>query len=157
MMKTSLLFGLVLFVSMPVMMAHGVITGVTIQSPTIIVKSSYSESEPLKGASVKVFAHGDGDTPFQIGNTDNGGYFAFVPDATGEWIFVVDDQQGHMKKITITVNDGFFTTDDNQLSPAAGLPKLTKVLIGLTWIFGLTSLFYGIRSYQTNRNKELQD
>ncbi len=156
-MKTTLLFGLVLFVSMPFMMAHGVITEVSIESPSIIVKSSYSASEPLKGAIVTVFGHGNEESPYQAGKTDESGFFAFVPDITGEWIFIVDDQQGHMKKVTITVNDGFFTSDDNQLSPAAGLPKLTKVLIGLTWIFGLTSLFYGIRSYQTNRNKKLQD
>lgn len=152
--KTILLSGLLLLASMPFMMAHGVITEVSIESPSIIVKSSYSPSEPLKGASVKVFGHGNEESPYQTGKTDDNGFFAFVPDITGEWIFMVDDQQGHMKKVTITVNDGFFTSDNNHLSPAAGLPKLTKVLVGLTWIFGLTSLFYGIRSWQTSRSKK---
>jgi len=153
--NTALLIVLMILVSSNGLMAHGVITEVTIQSPSIIVRSSYSESEPVRGALVKVFAHGDEDTPYQTGSTDNGGAFAFVPDTTGEWIFVVDDHQGHMKKLTITVNDGFFTSDDNQPSPAAGLPMLAKVLVGLTWIFGLTSLFYGIRSWQTSRNKKI--
>jgi nickel transport protein len=152
--KTILLSGLLFFASMTLMMAHGVITEVNIQSPSIIVKSSYSESEPLKGALVKVFGHGNEESPYQTGKTDDSGFFAFVPDITGEWIFIVDDQQGHMKKVIITVHDSFFTSHDDQVSSGEEFPMLTKVLIGLTWIFGLTSLFYGIRTYQVGRNKK---
>jgi len=141
---------------MPVMLAHGIITEVSIQSPSIIVKSSYSASEPAIGAVVTVYGHGNEESPYQTGKTDNGGFFAFVPDIAGEWIFIVDDQQGHMKKITITVHDSFFTSHDDQAAPVEDMPLLTKVLIGLTWIFGLTSLFYGIRTYQVGRNKKTE-
>ena len=143
-----------MFITMPVMLAHGVITEVNIQSPSIIIKSSYSQSEPAIGAVVTVYGHGNEESPYQTGKTDNSGFFAFVPDITGEWIFIVDDQQGHMKKVTITVNESFFTSHNDQATAEEDLPLLTKVLIGLTWILGLTSLFYGIRTYQVGRNKK---
>ena len=142
-------------------LAHGVIIDINMQSPTVIVKSSYSLSQHLKGANVKVYSPSAPDIPWLTGITDNNGNFAFVPDSEGDWVFDVDDQQGHHERATIAVSGEFFQSmaaggKSPQQESSAGTfqGKGYRIITGLSLIFGIAGIFYGYRSGQVADKKQ---
>lgn len=142
-------------------LAHGVIIDIALQSPTVIVKSSYSLSQPLKGANVTVYSPSAMEIPWLTGITDNNGNFAFVPDSEGDWVFDVDDQKGHRERVTIAVAGEFFLSEAaGGKSPEQGSSSGTfqgkgyRIVTGLSLIFGIAGVFYGYRSGQVADKKQ---
>jgi nickel transport protein len=137
------------------LMAHGVIIDTKMQPPAVILNSSYSLSQPLKGANVMIYSPSTPENPWLTGTTDKNGNFAFVPDSEGDWVFDVDDQKGHREKATIVVTGEFFLiepagAESTQEGNSSGMVKGKgyKIVTGLSLIFGLTGIFYGYRSGQ---------
>jgi len=67
---------ILLFASAGLLLGHGVHVEVKQFSPLILVTSGYSAANPLKDASVSVFAPGEEEI-FQNGRTDKCGVFSF--------------------------------------------------------------------------------
>ena len=142
--------------------AHGILLEPSFHYPSVIVMSSYSASQPTAGAAVTIYSPSAPDKPFQKGETDLKGKFAFIPDTEGDWKCVVDDQKGHRESIAINVTAQFLNpvTEASpamaETKPAAlpepehehepAMPLLYKIFTGLSAIFGLTGIFYGLRS-----------
>jgi len=149
---------ILLFASAGLLLGHGVHVEVKQFSPLILVTSGYSAANPLKDASVSVFAPGEEEI-FQNGRTDKCGVFSFKPDRAGAWKFVVDDEMGHKKETIIEINEAFFTKTPPQSSgnssaqqPAVfcALPISLKLLIGLSLIFGIFGIFSLIKARKTS-------
>jgi nickel transport protein len=137
--------------------AHGLLTDVRLQAPSVVIRTQFSEAQPVIDATVTVFAPASTEVVWQSARTDRTGSFAFLPDAAGEWIFIVDDQKGHAKKLTITVPADFISTAELPTGNAANKPdemvsrreRVYQTITGLALIFGITAIFYGVRSRQT--------
>jgi nickel transport protein len=118
--------------------AHGLEVAVESAGRAVIVRAAYSAAEPCGYAAVLVYSPAGGKTEFQNGRTDANGRFSFVPDQPGAWRFVVDDEIGHRKEISIPARA--------PAGPAAGsesLPSWQKALTGGSLLAGLTGLLYG--------------
>lgn len=149
--------------------AHGISFETSKEPPVIIVKASFSSTAPLVDARVDVYAPGD-DQPYQSGQTDMAGNFAFVPDRSGEWIMRVDDERGHADRATIEISDTFFTGDQpvskdttaeelkdqmveiENIEVDNDFPVFYSIITGLALIFGLTGIIYGIKAKQAMKN-----
>jgi nickel transport protein len=137
--------------------AHGLLTDVTLKAPSVVIKTLFSEAQPVADATVTIFSPSAPEVAWQTGRTDRTGSFAFLPDVAGDWIFFVDDQKGHAKKLTITVPADFIYTAELPAGTAAKKPeemvsqgeRVYQTITGLALIFGITGIFYGVRSRQT--------
>ncbi|MFO8001517.1 MAG: hypothetical protein R6U46_09745 [Marinilabilia sp.] len=166
--KSILIFFLSVFVLNNPVMAHSTHTEVTKHAPLVSVNAYYSQTSPVAGADVIIFAPGE-DQPYQTGQTDSRGYFAFVPSAAGDWIFEIDDEQGHKKRVSISVDEAFLKggdhveespkdkseespdalTEEDKTGAPSGIPFVYKLLFGLALIFGITGIYYGMRARQS--------
>jgi len=154
--KTALLITLSLLISTGSALAHGVNVETSFQGGVVIVRSSFSPAQPLIDAPVTIYSPADRENAWQTGSTDKTGHFAFVPDAEGEWTFVVDDRKGHMKRTAITVlsdmpEEEEITEDEiveSTETSGNGLSKIHKIITGFSLIFGITGIFYGLKARQ---------
>lgn len=129
-----------------VLQAHDLEVAVTATSPAVVTRSAYAGTDPAPLAKVTIYSLRDGKKEFQNGRTDLNGNFAFVPDAIGDWLFVVDDEEGHIKEIKITAGGGA----PHAPSQRGSVRTLwDKTLLGVSLILGLTGLLYG---YMAHRN-----
>jgi uncharacterized GH25 family protein len=134
--------------------AHGVNVEVTMEGKIVAVRSTFSPTQPLADALVTIYSPVDLENAWQTGRTDRGGFFAFMPDNGGEWIFVVDDQKGHMKRIPIAIADDMSSVQEEIAAEEhvdsghshSHMSKSSKLITGLSLIFGITGIFYGIRA-----------
>jgi len=109
----------------------------------------------------------DETQPYQTGRTDKAGYFAFMPNALGDWAFAIDDERGHKDRLVISIDQGFFNGDDeivgaadadlrpeeseNKLTEVVqekNIPNVYRVIFGVAIIFGITGTLYGIKARQ---------
>lgn len=154
--KTALLIMLSLLISTGSALAHGVNVETTFKGGVVVVRSSFSPTQPLVDAPVTIYSPADRENAWQTGSTDKTGHFAFVPDVEGEWTFVVDDRKGHMKRTAIAIlsdmPEGEKITEDEIVESTepsvSGLSKTHKIIIGLSLIFGITGIFYGLKARQ---------
>jgi hypothetical protein len=158
MFKQVFLFLGVLFAWNAGVMAHAIHFETVSRPPVITVNSYFSKTSPVSNAIVEIFAPGE-QQHFQTGRTDKAGNFSFLPVVSGEWIVTVDDQAGHRGRIIVTVPDGFFSHDENNEivmenemhhthihEHEHGLPVFSRILTGLSLIFGITGIIYGFRA-----------
>lgn len=161
--KSFLLIIISLFSFTNIAFAHGVKVEISFKDNLVIVKSSYSKKSNLVNAQIKIYSPLDTENEWQTGQTDKTGHFVFRPDVEGEWTFIVDDLKGHKKKTIINyqieknleddskaieseaeevveVNNETVKASDNELT------KIHKIIIGLSIIFGISGIFYGIKS-----------
>jgi nickel transport protein len=141
--------------------AHGVITETSFHGKVVVIRSSFSPTQPLVDGLVTIYSPADQENAWQTGRTDKTGNFAFMPEVDGEWIFVVDDQKGHMKRLTVPVQ--FDVTAEQEIdtntievvpeSPEVGLSKTHRVIFGLALIFGITGIFYGLKARKTSKKE----
>jgi len=146
-------------------MAHGVHVDVNLNYPVVITKSYYSANHPLTQASIKVYSPGDMKDPYYTGTTDPAGYFAFAPNIKGEWKVITDDMQGHKKETVITIGKTFFSGQEQEAvisdesgvehthshthaEEEAGRNNFYNIILGLSIIFGITGILYGLRTKQ---------
>jgi hypothetical protein len=148
--------------------SHSINFETTLKSPVVIIKAYFTRTTPLADASVVIFAPGD-DRPYQSVNTNRQGYFVFLPDAAGTWVFVINDERGHRGRLVVEIDKEFFngeqetvtgsenergeviTDNDLDLKTAehsADIPVFYRVLFGIALIFGITGVFYGVRAKQ---------
>ncbi len=108
------------------------------------IQVSYDSTSPMSFAETEVFSPLNKETPFQEGFTDKNGSFVFVPDIIGIWKIIINDGLGHgiVKEIEIKDLKIFKQKNTNSLS------KWHKLLIGLSFIFGITGI---ITFYQTRK------
>ena len=125
-------------------MAHGV-RGKMRSEAGILVKTEYSDGEPMSYAAVEVSDQAD-ELPFQTGRTDRNGCFLFYPDREGEWRVVVSDEMGHRIALKTVVSDMSGDREaDNQSewqTDSGPFARWEKVLMGLSIIFGLSGLVF---------------
>ena len=112
-------------------------------APAVIVHATYAGTEPVPFAKIQIFAPADPSKEFQAANTDKRGYFSFVPEGPGSWRIVLDDEIGHRKDLTVEVPEPFQGSSGG--SPS-GSSRFERALLGLSLIFGVTGVWYGIRS-----------
>lgn len=142
-----------------IIQAHGVNLETSFQGKTVVLMSSFSPSQPLADAVVTVYSPADADNIWQRGRTDKTGHFAFMPDSAGDWVFIVDDEKGHMKRIVIEVPADLLSAEQpeeesggtDEIAGVTVMNKLQKALIGLSLIFGLTGIFYGLRARKNQK------
>jgi hypothetical protein len=164
--KNVLILSIILFSITAKLFGHGIHIEPEFKIPSVIVFSGYSETQPVAGATVTVFSPADASKPFQTGKTDKHGKFSFVPDIEGEWLFSVDDQKGHAEKSAINVPAAFINPQlevpvimkaSQSETPATEevhthedeMPLSFKIITGLSLIFGITGIYYGIKSKHT--------
>jgi nickel transport protein len=141
--------------------AHDVSIEITKNYPSVILRASYFQAEPLSYASVMIFSPGSDVVEYQNGRTDKSGYFAFVPNETGEWKITVDDEMGHYTQSIVTISDDFFTNEgtnavvahSNRRSSIGDLQPLYKIIFGLALLFGITGIFYWSKAKQALQAK----
>ena len=95
-------------------------------------EASYSEYE--------VFSPKDQETPYQLGRTDAQGRVAFLPSEVGTWRIKVaaDSQHGlHGADIEVKVEQDMTV----QLSTRPLVAKHTRLVVGISVLFGLFGLF----------------
>lgn len=158
---TFFLIAISLVVSTGSALAHGITTDVSIEGGVVIVGAFYSPAQPVAGASVTIYSPAEPENDWQTGKTDKTGHFAFVPDTEGEWLIVIDDQMGHMKKATVVftpdlpeeseITEGTVT---EPIAPADnGLNTSLRIIIGLSLIIGITGFFYGLKNRQVRKQE----
>lgn len=158
--RTALLTTLLMLVFTAGAFSHGVNTETSYHGNVVVVRSSFSPTRPLVDALVTIYSPADQENAWQSGRTDKTGNFAFMPDAEGEWLFVVDDGKGHMKRLAVPVQLDVTAeqeTDSNAIevvpeSPESSLSKTHRIIIGLALIFGITGIFYGLKARQLPKN-----
>lgn len=103
----------------------------------IIAHAAYGGTAPCAYASVLVYAPGELKTEYQNGRTDAKGIFAFVPDRPGTWRFVIDDELGHRRELTVEAAAGNLNT-----AASSEVLPWRNVATGLSLILGLTGFVY---------------
>ena len=83
--------------------AHGV-DWILSSKKTYGVEFTYDDESPMAYAEVKIFGPNDSTKLSQTGRTDKNGYFAFIPDADGQWLMAADDGAGHLAKAELSVS-----------------------------------------------------
>lgn len=124
--------------------AHDIEAAVQLAAPAVIVKATYAGSQPVVFAKVQVFAPGSQAVEFQTGLSDKRGTFTFVPDVSGDWRIVFDDEEGHRREVQVAVPERF----EQGSAPAASAPvsRFERALAGIAMILGATGIWYGIKA-----------
>lgn len=78
----------------PLALGHGANVEPAPDSPTEVLRFTYTAGQPMDGARVQVLMP-DSQKVFQVGRTDAQGRFAFVPDRPGTWLVEANDERGH--------------------------------------------------------------
>jgi nickel transport protein len=107
----SLLFTLCLLIALlgfpAPALAHAVQTNYLITPEALLeTQTKYSNGEPLRRASVKIYSPADPSKPWMESVTDGEGRFAFLPDRslTGDWMVEIG-QSDHADALTLKVSD----------------------------------------------------
>lgn len=138
--KTLILFSFFIIYS-SFCIAHDVQTAVELSPPAVVVRSTYSGTEPMSYAAVLVFSPSNSKIEYQNGRSDAAGMFAFVPDRAGEWRFVIDDGMGHREEKIIDITEEFLK-GSSSAGASDGLPVYWKILIGVSLILGCTGILF---------------
>jgi len=161
--------------------AHKLEINLTQHPPVVVVEAGYSgHQHGLSGGDVFIYAPGEAEKAFQTGKTDGKGKFAFIPTKAGEWRVMVDDGTGHRSEKIISLGERFFsggnippeseiieeakvpqkeaqeaetpTEIETKAAPSqAKVPTLWKVLVGVSVLFGLAGILYGVKARQRSK------
>ncbi len=125
-------------------LAHSVETNYLVDiNKQLELETVFSTGEPLQGATVRVYAPGNSQTPWLEGKTDENGKFTFKPDSKipGDWEVSIKDQ-GHADILTVPVDDKGVEVDE--ISEAMGvhmhyatgpLAAFGTLIVGGVWVF----------------------
>jgi hypothetical protein len=159
--KHFLLCFILIFIINTESSAHDITVEITKSYPSVIIRASYFQAEPLSYAEVMIFSPESDVVEYQYGRSDKSGYFAFLPNSKGDWKITVDDEMGHFKESVVTITADFFTGEGataivahtKQGSTIQDLHPLYKIIFGLALIFGITGIFYGFKARQMLQSK----
>ena len=101
----------------------------------------YSTGEKMSYREAIVFSPNDAKFAVQSGRTDENGRFAFIPDVSGEWRVIVQDEEGHRCEAKINISQEFFTTENKIMNEQNNSPKgfelFIRALLGVSLIFNI--------------------
>lgn len=140
---------LLLLIFTPVLLqAHGVKYEI-IKDKGIGLIVKYDTGEPMVDAEVAIYHPKDYKKPYLTMTTDQQGCFMFLPNISGKWAIVVNDNSGHGVQKTIEVD----LSTNSDFSIAKGYVT-QKIIMALCVIWGLigTSLFF----ISKNKNSSLE-
>jgi nickel transport protein len=125
---------------------HGV-EGYVEKTLTHCITAMYDDGEPMSYAAVEVKAP-ESKISFQTGRTDRNGCFVVKTDVPGDWQVVVSDGMGHRLALGFPVSANPENTQmvEKEAVPRAArhsMDRLTKIVAGLSVIFGLCGVAYG--------------
>ncbi len=104
----------------------------------IVVRAGYDPGGPVALADVTISPPGDGP-PFQRGQTDVNGGFAFLPDAPGQWRITVNDGSGHRAELAVEYQPGAppaaAAPAAKPVGPLWGLIPGVAILLGAAWLW----------------------
>ena len=108
----------------------------------------YSTGEKMSYREAKVFSPNDKKFAVQSGRTDEQGRFAFIPDVSGEWRVVVQDEEGHRCEAKIEITQEFLTGENKMIdikenyenNSPQGFELFIRALLGVSLIFNLAML-----------------
>ena len=145
-------------------MAHGINLSVVYEPPVVIVKAAFAPTEMVVDATVTISLPGEAGEVFQRGRTDLSGNFAFIPDREGEWIYLVDDEQGHQRRRVIEVSGDFFAGRERESDkPEAtvlqdgifgSIPPIFRVVLVFSLLFGITGIYYGLKAGKVDNESD---
>ncbi len=170
--KTVLLFFVIIaFSALKHASAHGIHIDYSFDHPLVSLKFYYSKSSPVANADVSILSP-NSEELYISGKTDESGNFEFEPDEPGKWTVKVDDGMGHLKTTVIDIEDlsaqlvsepahtgdhdhshdtghehGHShepTHDHDHASDYSEIPLIYKVIFGLSLIFGIAGIWYGL-------------
>ncbi len=121
--------------------AHELDIAATLSAPAVCLRATYAGADPVPFAAVQVFAPGAAE--FQNGRTDRRGGFSFLPDASGSWRIVIDDEEGHRRETTVHVPESF-TANTHAAAPPE-VPRFWRALTGVSLLIGATGFLYGFK------------
>jgi nickel transport protein len=151
--------------------AHGITVVLERRGDLVVAAARYDGGIPVSGAEVVI--RGPDDSPYQTGQTDGAGLFAFVPAEPGEWQVMVDDGMGHRRVARLMMEpveplepleptpgdggagdegrfadqaggeDGGVGTTAGGSSSGATVGTVWRLATGLSLLFGLTGFGYG--------------
>jgi len=121
-------------------LAHGVEGEISVEKGGIVVVAEYDTGEPMSYAKVEIFSP-NSKLPFQSGRTDRNGRFCFFPDSPGKWKVIVDDEIGHRLELEIPI-DKSMNLKKRELVKDNYLPIPVRALMGLSFIFGISGIFF---------------
>ena len=124
--------------------SHGV-DGYAESANGYCITAMYDDGEPMSYAAVEIQAP-DSKNQFQTGRTDRNGCFMIRPDEPGRWQAVVKDGMGHRLSVDLEVEDRQAAPQNHDAVHAkasGGMNRPTKILTGLSIIFGLSGFLYG--------------
>jgi len=153
--------------------AHGIHVDYSFDYPLVSLKFYYSKTSPLASADVSILSPNSGEL-YISGKTDEDGNFEFKPDVPGKWTVKVDDGMGHLKTTVIDIEDlsaqlvsepahtgdhdhshdtgdehGHIhepAHDHDHASDYSEIPLIYKVIFGLSLIFGIAGIWYGLKA-----------
>ena len=121
----------------PYSFAHG-IEGTSEGPGGEVIRAVYDDGEAMSYAKVIISAP-DSNMVFQTGGSDRNGRFCFYPDVPGIWKVVMEDGIGHRLEMMVDVDN--VQKAQIRQPESAGLNKMSKVLLGISIIFLITSVF----------------
>lgn len=86
------------------MQAHGLAVEWEPAAGAVVLTCRYTSGDPAD-AEVLVYSPEDAEGIYQRLRTDVRGVAAFVPDAPGQWLVVVDDGLGHREAVDVPVGE----------------------------------------------------
>lgn len=115
-----------------------------VQQKGIAVRIFYSADDPASYSQYEVYGPGDSE-PHQTGRTDKNGFVAFVPDRPDIWKIKVLGESSHgFHGVTIEVKVDEALNLKSFSKPLVAI--YTKLIIGVSLIFGIFGLYSLIRS-----------
>jgi nickel transport protein len=117
-----------------VLFSHGVEVS-EVESGAKIVRFLYTDGEPMMYAKVKVYPPSAPKTETIKSLTDENGFFAFVPDESGEWKVEALDGMGHRGEIMINAFETASGVQNTQNGYSASL--VFRIILGLSLLFNI--------------------
>jgi hypothetical protein len=114
------------------------------------VQAVYDDGRPMAFCEAQVFRPAEADAPYWVGETDEHGWIAFVPDGTGVWHVAVDDGMGHVKRVDVPVLSDTGVPALAEGPTVGGVGRWSGVLAGVGVIFGL----FGLASLLRRRQRQ---
>ena len=109
----------------------------------------------MRYSEINVFGPNDETALSQIGRTDKNGYFAFIPDAEGEWVVTSSDGEGHLAKAELTVAADDPAADGAAAAPAVNVERIADAAAKPFKMVMIVSIFLNVAlaAYAFKRGK----
>ena len=102
---------------------------------------AYSDGELMSYCETKIYSPSDNKIAFQTMRTDEFGRAAFIPNQTGEWRVIVNDNQGHRAEAKINIENLDNLNLNLNLNYQAPAQEIyIRALLGVSLLFNIALL-----------------